>query len=395
MLKINAMIAFKLAFKNLVGAGLRTWLNVSVLSFAFVVIVFYNGMLDGWNQQARHDTIEWETGNGELWHPQYDPYDPYCLQDAHAVISDDISSLVASKQLTPILITQASIFPQGRIQNVLLKGIDPEQDIIKIPSSKLTGMENVIPVVIGKRMAASAKLKEGDRVLLRWRDKNGTFDAGEIQVTGIFSANVPSVDNGLIWISLPVLQKMTGLENQATLFIAGKNYQKGSIGNWVYKDMKFLMKEIDDVIQAKKASASIIYGLLLVIALLAIFDTQVLSIFRRQKEIGTYIALGMTRSRVIGIFTIEGSAHSILAIILGSIYGIPLLSYFSSSGIAMPKTTDSYGLAIADRIIPVYSMGMILSSVLLVIISATIVSYFPTRRISKLNPTDALKGKIQ
>jgi len=395
MLKINTMIALKLAFKNLVGAGLRTWLNVSVLSFAFVVIVFYNGLLDGWNQQARHDTIEWETGNGELWHPMYDPYDPYCLQDAHAVISNDVNALVASKQLTPILITQASIFPQGRIQNVLLKGIDPAQDIIKIPSSKLVGVENVIPVVIGRRMAASAKLKEGDRVLLRWRDKNGTFDAGEIQVAGIFYANVPSIDNGQIWISLPDLQKMTGLENQATMFIAGTGYQKGNIDKWVYKDMKFLMREIDEVIQTKKASASIIYGLLLVIALLAIVDTQVLSIFRRQKEIGTYIALGMTRGRVIGIFTIEGSAHSILAIILGSIYGIPLLSYLRSTGIAMPKTTDSYGLAIADRIIPVYSMGMILSTVLLVIISATIVSYFPTRRISRLNPTDALKGKIQ
>ena len=395
MLKINPMIAFKLAFKNLVGAGLRTWLNVSVLSFAFVVIVFYNGLLDGWNQQARHDTIDWETGNGELWHPLYDPYDPYCLQDAHAPLSQDVSALVTGKQLTPILITQASIFPQGRIQNVLLKGIDPAQEIIKIPSSRLINDENAIPVVIGKRMAASAKLKEGDRVLLRWRDKNGTFDAGEIQVAGIFSANVPSIDNGQIWISLQALQKMTGMENQATMFIANKTYQNGNIDKWVYKDMKFLMKDIDEVIQAKKASASIIYGLLLVIALLAIFDTQVLSIFRRQKEIGTYIALGMTRSRVIGIFTIEGSAHSILAILLGSVYGIPLLSYLGSIGIAMPKTTDSYGLAIADKIIPVYSMGMILSSVLLVIISATVVSYFPTRRISKLNPTDALKGKIQ
>lgn len=389
------MIAFKLAFKNLVGAGLRTWLNVSVLSFAFVVIVFYNGMLDGWNQQARHDTIEWETGYGELWHPQYDPYDPYCLLDAHAPVSKDISALVSQKQLTPILITQASIFPEGRIQNVLLKGIDPHQDIIKIPSFLLVDTTTTIPAVIGKRMAASAKLKEGDKVLLRWRDKHGTFDAREIRVVGIFSANVPSIDNGQIWISLPTLQKMTGMENQATLFIAGKAYQKESIDSWKYKDLKYLMKEIDEVIQAKKASASIIYGLLLVIALLAIFDTQVLSIFRRQKEIGTYIALGMTRGRVVRIFTIEGSAHSILAILLGSLYGIPLLSYLHTAGIAMPKATDSYGLAIAERIIPVYSMGMILSSVLLVIISATIVSYFPTRRISKLNPTDALKGKIQ
>jgi putative ABC transport system permease protein len=395
MLKINAMIAFKLAFKNLVGAGLRTWLNVSVLSFAFVVIVFYNGMLDGWNQQAHRDTIAWEVGNGELWHAQYDPYDPYCLQDAHASISGDISTLISQKQLTPVLITQASIFPQGRIQNILLKGIDPAQDIIKIPSSSLATKISAIPAVIGKRMAASAKLKEGDRVLLRWRDKNGTFDADEIQIAGIFSANVPSIDNGQIWIPLPLLQKMTGYDNEATLFIVNKTYQGGNIDSWVFKDLKFLMKEIDGVIQTKKASASILYGLLLVIALLAIFDTQVLSIFRRQKEIGTYIALGMTRGRVIRIFTIEGSAHSILAIILGSIYGIPLLAYLGSVGIPMPQSTDSYGLAIADRIIPVYSMGMILSSVLLVIISATIVSYFPTRRISKLKPTDALKGKIQ
>jgi ABC-type lipoprotein release transport system permease subunit len=137
-----------------------------------------------------------------------------------------------------------------------------------------------------------------------------------------------------------------------------------------------------------------IYGLLLIIALLAIFDTQVLSIFRRQKEIGTYIALGMTRWRVVWIFTIEGSAHSILAIILGSLYGIPLMELAHRYGIPLPTSVDSYGITIADRIFPAYSIGLILSTVLLVVISATIVSYFPARRISKLSPTDALKGKI-
>ena len=45
------MLSLKLAFKNLLGAGLRTWLNVLALSFAFVLIIFYNGMIDGWNRQ--------------------------------------------------------------------------------------------------------------------------------------------------------------------------------------------------------------------------------------------------------------------------------------------------------------------------------------------------------
>ena len=42
------ILAFKLAFRNLVGAGLRTWLNVIVLAFAFILIVFYHGLNSGW-----------------------------------------------------------------------------------------------------------------------------------------------------------------------------------------------------------------------------------------------------------------------------------------------------------------------------------------------------------
>ena len=389
------MITLKLAFRNLFGAGLRTWLNVSVLSFAFVVIVFVNGLLDGWNKQAYNDTKEWAAGNGQLWHADYDPYDPYCLQDAHAPVTGKISQLVDSRQITPVLITQASIFPGDGMQNILLKGIDPSQRIIRIPSESLKASDDLIPAVIGKRMAESAKLKKGDHILMRWRDKNGTFDAKEIRIEEIFSANVPSIDNGQVWISLNELQKITGLDNEATLFIAGTQYQGGDTDLWKYKDMKFLMKDIDEVMRAKKTSTSIVYILLLAIALLAIFDTQVLSIFRRQKEIGTYIALGMTRWKVVKIFTAEGTALSILSIILGSAYGIPLLAFLQKTGIPMPKSVDSYGLAIADKIVPYYSMGLIMSTVLLVIISATIVSFFPTRKISKINPTEALKGKIQ
>ncbi len=389
------MITLKLAFRNLFGAGLRTWLNVFVLSFAFVIIVFVNGMLDGWNRQAYNDTKEWAIGSGQLWHVSYDPYDPYCLQDAHAPVTGKISELVNSRKITPVLVSQASIFPGEGMQNILLKGIDPLQQIIRLPSASLKTSDDFITAIIGKRMAASARLKKGDHMLMQWRDKNGTFDAREIFIADIFSANVPSIDNGQVWISLAELQKITGLQNEATFFIAGSQYKGGDVDSWKYKDVKYLMKDIDEVMQAKKSGTSVVYILLLAIALLAIFDTQVLSIFRRQKEIGTYIALGMTRWSVVKIFTAEGTALSILAILLGCVYGIPLLAMLQKTGIPMPKSVDSYGLAISDAIVPFYSMGLILSTVLLVIISATIVSYFPTRKISKMNPTEALKGKIQ
>ena len=389
------MVAFKLAFRNLIGAGLRTWLNVIVLSFAFFIIIFLNGIIDGWNRQARKDTVNWETGGGQLWQKDFDPYDPYTYQDSHAKMTGEITKLVGSNILTPVLITQATIYPQGRMENIALKGIDPDQKIIALPANLLVSAGDESPAIIGKRMASSAGLKKDDPLIVRWRDKNGTFDAQELKIAGVFDSNVPSIDNGQVWIPLGKLQKMTGMEGEATYLIAARSYQGGDFAGWKYKDLKFLLADIDKIIRTKKIGQSIIYLLLLFIALLAIFDTQVLSIFRRQKEIGTYIALGMTRYEVVGIFTVEGAAHSILAIILGAIYGIPLFLLLNRTGLALPAATGQMGITVAEKIVPVYSLGLITFSILLVVITSTIVSYLPAKKIARMNPTDALKGKLQ
>ncbi|MCD6354776.1 MAG: ABC transporter permease [Prolixibacteraceae bacterium] len=387
------MLAFKLAFKNLIGAGLRTWLNVTVLSFAFVLIIFYNGMIDGWNRQGIRDTQDWEIGQGQFWHPDYDQYDPYTIQDSHNLLSAKVNAEIKRGNITPVLIAQATLYPGGRVQNVILKGVDPTQKILKLPTADLENLQNKYAAIIGKRMAESTKLKVGDRVLARWRDKNGTFDAREIQIASIFRCDVPAVDNGTVYLSLPVLQKMMNMDNEATLLVAGKNYTGGDIQNWKFKNPDILLSDFNKLIQSKKAGGIILEGLLLIIALLAIFDTQVLSIFRRQKEIGTYIALGLTRSQVVGIFTVEGGAHSILAAIVGAVYGIPLFLYLNSIGLTFGG--PDMGITIAETVYPYYSVGLIITTLILVIISATIVSYLPARKIAKMKPTDALKGKLQ
>lgn len=387
------MLAIKLAFKNLIGAGLRTWLNVSVLSFAFVIIVFYNGMIDGWNRQSRNDTQVWETGKGQFWHPEYDRYDAYTIKDSHALISGEILAEVNKKTLVPVLFAQATAFPQGRMQGVILRGIDPAQTALKLPTAEMLPSDDVDYAIIGKRMAESARLGVGDKLLIRWRDKNGTFDAREIQIASVFKCDVPAIDKGQIYLRLDVLQKMLGMGNEATLLVAGDKFEMKDLKGWVFKDQAFLLADIDKIIQAKKAGGSIMEGLLLIIALIAIFDTQVLSIFRRQKEIGTYIALGMTRAQVVGIFTVEGGAHSILATILGAAYGIPLFMLIDKAGLSM-KAAQGTDLPVGDKIFPYYSFSLIIITIILVVISATIVSYLPARKIAKMKPTDALKGKL-
>ena len=86
------MLAFKLALRNLLGAGLRTWLNVIVLSFSFIIIIWTKGLLEGWDRQAKNDMISWEVAGGQYWHQNYDPYDPFTLSDSHGPVPQELST---------------------------------------------------------------------------------------------------------------------------------------------------------------------------------------------------------------------------------------------------------------------------------------------------------------
>jgi ABC-type lipoprotein release transport system permease subunit len=390
------MLAFKLALRNLLGAGLRTWLNVIVLSFALLMIVWLKGLLEGWDKQARKDMISWEIGGGQYWHENYDPYDPFTLTESHGVIPDKLAQLIDEDFITPILISQGTIYPSGRLIPVVIKGIQPDQKILALPTNKLISDGGEIPAIIGKSMAKSTRLNEGDYVTIRWRDKNGTFDATEIRIAGIFETTVPTVDVNQLWIPINRLQEMMLMPGEATILVTSdteKTYP--SAGQWIFRDHDYLLMDMEKIIQAKSLAGIILWIIMLALAMLAIFDTQILSIFRRQKEIGMYVALGMTRRQVVALFTIEGAMHSILATLLGAAYGFPLLASQSVRGIAIPVSSEDFGISMAEKLYPVYSLGLILGTVIIVLSITTVVSYLPSRKIAKLSPTDALRGKIQ
>lgn len=389
-------LALKLAYRNLMGAGLRTWLNVIVLSFSFVIIIWLKGVMTGWDHQAKTDMTNWEIGGGQYWHSTYDPFDPFTITDSHAPIPDELKKREEAGEIVPMLLVQGAIFPEGRMMPVTIRGVSPSQNILHLPAKELITNDGTIAAIIGSQMAKVSQLKEGDYVTLRWRDANGTFDATDVLISHVFSTNVPSVDLGQIYIPLSTLQEFALLPGEATL-ITLKNAEESATEypGWVYKSKEDLTRQVDEMIKTKSAGQTVIYAILLLLAMLAIFDTQVLSIFRRQKEIGTYVALGYTKQQVVGLFTVEGSMHALLAALLSAAYGIPFLAWQAKAGWTMPIDTSEFGMAIAQTLYPVYSLGLVAGTVAIITITTAIVSYLPSRKIAKMNPTDALRGKLQ
>lgn len=389
------MIIPRLALRNLLGAGLKTWLNVIVLSFSFVIIIWLQGLYKGMGDQARVAQTNAEFGGGQYWQENYDPFDPLTLQDAHSVIPVPLQTLIENGQATPILISQATIYPEGRLLIIQMKGIDPAQNIVNLPTRFLDQEDEDLPALIGTRMAKNTGLEIGDTVTVRWRDAKGTFDARDVKIVQIMKTSVPTVDQAQIWLPLKKMQSLTRMENEATLVILAQGTEEfPHASGWIHKDMDFLLKDIDMMVKSKQIGGSIVYTILLCLALLAIFNTQVLSIFRRRKEMGTLMSMGMTRGKIIQLFTLEGALHSVLAAVLAAIYGIPLLLYSAKKGWAMPEAVDDFGMALGEALFPVYGTGLIIGTTILILLATTIVSFLPTRKIAKLKPTDALRGKM-
>ena len=318
---------FKIAIKNLLGAKLRTWLNVFVTALSFFMIILFSAMYDGMREHAKQVTIDTEIAGGAYWHPDYDPLDPMTFEDAHAIPPSAVKALVNQGKAFPVLVSQASIYPNGRIMPVIMKGITPEQNIVNMPTQMLAGHEEItIPVLIGRSMANDAKLELGDAFTIRWLDANRTYDADEGTVVHIMDTENFKLDMGHIWVPLEKAQTMLAMEEEATYvtYAEGLSIVENK-SDWIPRDVKYLIRDMEAVIEADEPNAAIMYIILLCFAGMGIFNAQVLSIFRRGKEIGTLMALGMTRSRVVGLFTLEGGLNAMLAGIMTVIFFGPLL----------------------------------------------------------------------
>ncbi|MEA4974306.1 MAG: FtsX-like permease family protein [Paludibacter sp.] len=387
------MTLIKTAFRSLIGNGLKTWLNVFVLSISFVMIILMQGILQGWSKQATEDAVRWEIADGQYWQEKYDPHDPFTLDSSTVKIPEVFATDIKNHLIEPVLITQGTIYPDGRMQGVLLKGIQPNQQLLEIPTDSLNKVTDEIPVVMGAYMARQAKLKLNDVLTLRWRDSNGTFEAADIRIVGIFKTTVPAIDVGTLWLPLDRLQAMTLNEGCANILIKSPEKVVVDVAGWDFKSTEKLTEATLLMVKTKSIGTSVFYVIFLLLAMLAIFDTQTLSIFRRQKEIGTMIALGMTRKQVVRHFTMEGSLYAILALAFGTVWGAPLFYFMVEKGITFPVEAADFGIPMGDTMYAVISPGLVIGTVLFIFIVTAVVSYLPAKKIAKMNPTEAIRGK--
>ncbi len=382
-----------IAFKNFCRQGTRALLNVIVIALTMVAIVFNLSLYNGFQKQAQLNMIRTDVGGGHYRVPGFDILTPTEWEDHTLIIPQRLKSL-SPEAKAEVLVLQGEIYPRRRLFPIQLRGINMDQMLLDLPLDKLkeetVDLENMVPIILGSKMAKRAKLSLGDNVVLKWRDKLGAVDALDALIVDVVPLLNPRVDEGVVWLRLDHLQQLTRRPQEISWVSVANSV--GTIEGLVYLSVDELTEDILNIIRTDRRYAVILWFIMIFLAGISVFNTQYLNIFKRQKEIGTLMALGMKPQRIVNLFVFEGGLAAGAAIILGFILGFLILGWFQRVGLDVSHLSESQ-IPVRENIFLEIKVWEVIATIL--VISSVIVgiSWIPVRKISKLNPTLALRGK--
>ncbi len=131
---------------------------------------------------------------------------------------------------------------------------------------------------------------------------------------------------------------------------------------------------------------SIISAVFLAVVLLGILNAMLMTVLERTREIGTMLAVGMRRQKIIELFMLEGAVIGTVGVMLGLAVGVALVTFFNHKGIPLPAP----GATVDSIVRPYVTSRFVLSALTGTPIGAALATLWPAWRASRLRPVEAL-----
>jgi putative ABC transport system permease protein len=136
-----------------------------------------------------------------------------------------------------------------------------------------------------------------------------------------------------------------------------------------------------------RAIFGILGTIIFVLVVLSSSNTMLMAVFERVREIGTLMALGTSRLKILGIFVIEGILIGIMGGILGAVAGWLGVHAMNGAHLTMPAPP---GFARGFPILIPFVPGMFAGVFAVMVTTMIVASLLPALRASRLKIVDAL-----
>ncbi|MBN2040913.1 MAG: ABC transporter permease [Spirochaetes bacterium] len=398
---------FKLALKNIMKARRRTILTFLMLSFGVMVYLIMESMLAGFDKASFQNFIDFETGHFKIRNENFDedhPYDTdYSLKNTDQ-IEEKLKNLDFVTGYTSRINFLSEIDNGIDSTPVITVGVDPENDskVFSLKKYIIKGSLEKGGALLGKTLADDMKVDAGDIIYITFRSSKGMFTSIELLITGLVQSADPKVNNLTVFINLDEAREHMGVEGATEITFRVKDYQEperytkqleSDFSGFRVQSWKELSTDFTALMSTKRAGGRYFLLFIVVIALVGIINTLLMSVYEKRREIGTLMALGMEHNEIRNVFMIEGFLIGFFGSICGLIIGTITNLYFIYSGIDYTAMVGEGGMGfnVMGVIKSSWVISAYISSLLIVVFASVLSSYYPAKKVMKMNPAECLR----
>lgn len=405
------MIKFiKLAFKNVFRNRRRTIITGLVLVFGATALILAGGFIAFSFRGLRESTIHGQLGHIQIFNKEYFQRDEEKPIELGLENIQELKRNILSQR--NVRFTMARIEFMGLLSNgdksvaFLGRGVEPDKELkladfaIDVDQGKFLGEtpENKMEteVILAKGLAKSMKAKIGDYLTLMTTTSKGALNAMDIKVAGIYSTGIPEYDERALMVTLQAAQQLLCTSKVTKLVVVLDETEKTDVVSAAIKKLSpdIMVKPWSDlatyynaVVRLYNAIFSFLGFIIFVIVILSSSNTMMMSIFERTKEIGTQLAVGTSRGRLIINFLYEGLIIGMFGGLIGLVAAFILGAVINYAGVVMPAppgSTRGYPLFI-DNVLGIY-----LGVFILIAMTTVVSTIVPALKASRLKIVDAL-----
>jgi putative ABC transport system permease protein len=412
----------KIALRNIGRHKRRTILSAITIAAGLIVFILMDSTLTGIDRMSIDNMINLTTGALKIQTVQYDQ-EKNTFPLAYGINAASLSALETTlgRDRRVMHATRRTQF-LGQLSNytetvpVVGTVIDEATDtsvfgLKQYITGSYFGQNNGREILIGRQLAQDLGVGVGDNITLYALTKYDSRNADQFRIAGLLNTADPTINHSGVFITFTAANDFLDLENSVSeLDVSVKrNSNLAVFSRDVTSIQAALQNEFPnlrvntflelgagvlEITRAKRVSGIVFMAIILVIAVVGIFNTVFMSVYERIREIGVLRAHGMKPRDVTVMFVLEGMVTGLLGSVLGLATGSLINVYLVTTGIPMEKVvggiaTASYG--ISGSIYGEWNVPAIVLAFCLGIIVATVAGIIPARRASKIQVTQALR----
>lgn len=398
----------RLALRNLQRNMRRSAIAVLTVAAGVVAFLLAGGFIDWILADGREATIHSQLGHAQIVRPGYYERglaDPYAFLLPHdSAEQEAVGSLPGVVSLTPRLAFSGLISYGETTLAFSGEGIDPVKE--KPISNRITllsgsDLETIDErsVLLGEGLARNLGVKPGDQVVLLVSAANGSANAIEVAVAGLFATITKEYDDYAVRLPLHTsrkLMRVAGATSWVVLLNQTENTQAfvDSVRSSLsadrfqvipWKDLADFFTKTEALFSKQVDVMKFIIGLIII---LTISSSLTMSVLERTMEIGTSLAIGISGGRVMRLCVLEGGLIGLLGGALGVLVGSLAALAISAIGIPMPAAPGmAHGYVAQISVTP----KLLVDAVVLSFLTTLLASAFPARKAGRMNIVDALR----